>query len=102
MAGSKEKQEIRDKTVSQYEVASFIRFGREVKITPKANAIVRKPGAELTFHGESVEVLVGIGKNHTAFLVMDIEAWEALQAGEPVTITTTKEFERKYEKRGKK
>lgn len=86
----------------QYHIDHFARLGREVKISPKANATINRPGFKMEFYVETVNVLIGIGNHHTADLIMDVDAWEALKRGEPITITTTKEFEKKYVYKKKK
>lgn len=39
-------------------------------------------GINLTMYVPSVELIIGIGKDHVAHLVMTQEAFDALQAGE--------------------
>lgn len=82
------------RTYNQH-IIGFVRFGKEIKVTPKANATINKPGFMAKFHGETVSVLIGIGKSHTADLIMDKEAWEALNAGEEISIDTTEQFKKK-------
>lgn len=77
----------------QYEIESFARLGKEIKISPKANITINKPGFKTEFFTESVNVVIGIGKDHTADLIMTKEAWEALQS-QPISITTVKEFKK--------
>lgn len=76
------------------EIKKFVRLGKEVKISPKANACVNKPGHVMEFFVPSVSVNIGIGRDHTADLVMTEEAWKALKAGEDIHITTTEEFKK--------
>lgn len=40
--------------------------------------------------------LDGIGNDHTADLIMSKDAWEALNSGEKINITTTEDFKKKY------
>ena len=77
-------------------ITKFDRLGAEVKISPKSNICINKPGYKQEFFVESVSVLIGIGKDHTADLIMSKSAWEALNKGEEISITTTKEFKQKY------
>lgn len=67
-------------------------LGREMKISPKTLAITYDSGYGMTFNENSVEVVIGIGTNHTAHLFMSIEAYDAWLKGEPMNITTLKEF----------
>lgn len=71
-------------------------LGKEIKISPKSHAAINAPGFKTEFFVESVNVLIGIGKDHTADLIMTKEAWEALNNGEQVSITTLKEFKEKF------
>jgi hypothetical protein len=80
----------------QYEIQHFARLGKEIKISPKANISVNKPGFKTEFFVETVTAVIGIGKDHTADLVMSKAAWDALNAGENVNIMTTEDFKRKF------
>ena len=83
------------KVYSQY-IESFQRLGREIKISPKANVCINKPGFKTEFFVTTINVVISIGKNHTADLIMSEDAWNALRDGEEVSMTTTEEFKRKY------
>lgn len=83
-------------------VNHFTRLGKEIKISPKANVTINKPGFEVKFFDETVSINIGIGKDHTADLIMDKDAWEALNAGEKISITTTEEFKKKVVYKAKK
>ena len=80
----------------QYEIINFDRLGKEIKISSKANVTVNKPGFKTEFFVETINVCIGIGKDHTADLIMSKEAWMALLKGEKIHITTTEEFKKKY------
>lgn len=77
-------------------IEKFGRLGTEIKISPKANITINSAGFKTEFFVETVNVLIGIGKDHTADLIMTKDAWEALNSGEKIDITTTKEFKEKY------
>lgn len=80
----------------QYEIEYFARLGKEIRISPKANITVNKAGFKTEFFVETVNVLIGIGNDHTADLIMSKDAWEALNKGEKIEITTTEDFKKKY------
>jgi hypothetical protein len=82
--------------IYQYDIEYMTRLGKEIKITPKAHITVNKPGFKTEFFVETVNVVIGIGKDHTADLIMSKDAWDALNAGEKISITTTEEFKKKY------
>ena len=79
-----------------YEITHFDRLGKEIKVSPKANITVNKVGFKTEFFVETVNVLIGIGNDHTADLIMSKDAWEALNKGEKINITTTEDFKKKY------
>lgn len=79
-----------------YEIENFGTLGREIKISPKSNVSICRPGLKHEYFVPTISILIGIGKNHTAELIMDVEAWEALKAGKEIDITTTKEFKEKF------
>lgn len=72
----------------------FVRFGKRIVISPKATAEINTAGYKKHFLVDSVSVIIGIGKDHTAELVMEAEAWEALKNGQEVSVTTTNEFKK--------
>lgn len=84
------------KSIKVYEIEHFARLGTEIKVSPKANITVNKPGYKTEFFTETISVCIGIGKDHTADLIMSKDAWKALNKGEEVSITTTKAFKEKY------
>ena len=70
--------------------------GKEIKVSPKANASFHPPGYRTEFFVDTVSVVIGIGNNHVADLVMSEAAWNDLQKGEKVNIVTTEDFKKKY------
>jgi len=82
--------------IYQQEISTFGRLGKEIRISPKANISLNLPGFKTHFFVETVNVLIGIGKDHTADLIMTKDAWEALKDGAKVDITTTEEFKKKF------
>lgn len=73
----------------EYEIDGLGRLGKEIKISPKANITFNKAGFKTEFFVPFVNVLIGIGNDHTADLIMTVDAWEALNKGEEIHITTT-------------
>ena len=78
------------------EICNHGSLGRELKISPKSHITFNCPGYKQEFFVESVAVLIGIGKDHTADLIMSKEAYEALRSGEEINVTTKKEFIKKF------
>jgi len=89
------KRKKASRTYSQ-EIKNFGTLGREIKISPKANISVNNAGFKIEFFVDTVNVLIGIGKDHTADLIMAKDSWEALKKGAKISITTTKEFKKKF------
>ena len=79
-----------------YEIERFASLGKEIKISPKSHVSVNKAGYKTEFYTETVSLVMGIGNHHTADLIMTKDAWEALNNGEKIHITTTEEFKKKY------
>ncbi len=77
-------------------IEKFSTLGKEIKISPKANLCINQPGYRSEYFVETVSVTIGIGTDHTADLVMSKAAWEALNNGEEVTITTHKQFKKDF------
>jgi hypothetical protein len=77
-------------------IKSFVRLGKEIRISPKACTTVNKAGYKTEFFVETVSVNIGIGKDHTADLIMTVDAWKALLDGEEVNVMTTEEWKKLY------
>lgn len=71
-------------------------LGRELRIGKKSHVYVNNPGFKVEYFVPSVELLFGIGKNHTASIIMDTDAWEALQKGEETSITTLQQYQDQF------
>lgn len=80
----------------EQEITRFTALGKEIRISPKANISINKPGFSTKFFVDTVNVLIGIGKDHTADLIMTRDAWEALNKGASVDITTVKDFKKNF------
>lgn len=71
------------------------KLGREIKISPKTIVMFNDPFTR-TFATDTVEVLIGIGKYHSASLTMDVYSWKALKEGAEINITTSKQFRKQF------
>lgn len=78
------------------EIKGFKPLGKELKISPKANATINAAGYKCEYFVETVSVVIGIGDDHVAELILDVESWEALKSGEKVSITTCKQFKEEF------
>lgn len=77
-------------------VQAFVRFGRRIMISPKANAKINAPGYKVEIESESVVVNLYIGAHHSAILIMGIDAWKALNEGAECNVLTSEEYKKKY------
>lgn len=84
------------KSTTAQEITTFGSLGKEIKISPKSKVSINKPGFRKEFFVETAEVTIGIGKDHVAYLIMDVEAMAALRDGEKVLVTTLKEFKKNF------
>lgn len=84
------------KSEKQYEIDNFGRLGRRIEIGANAKVTINKPGMGVKFNTPTVDILIGIGKDHVANLVMDVLAWEALKSGEDVNIDSLKKFKSRF------
>lgn len=83
------------KVISQ-EILKFKKLGKEIKISPKTCISVNKENFSIIYGTESINVNIGVGKDHVAHLTMSLEAWEALNEGQELKTTTLKEFKKEY------
>lgn len=66
------------------------KLGKAFRVGSKATVEVSKEGGSIEFYVPSVTVLIGIGTDHVAHLVMTKEAFDALNEGQPVTFNNFK------------
>jgi hypothetical protein len=71
-------------------------LGKGFKIGAKSHAMLNNVGFKVEYFVPTVEVLIGIGKDHTASLLMDEDAWKALKKGQKIHIGTLQEFKKKF------
>lgn len=66
--------------------SEVVLLGKEIKIPANAEMFVNKARHSTDWYVDNVELLIGIGKDHTASLIMDRESHEALMRGEKLHI----------------
>lgn len=54
------------------------KLGRDINIPKNAEVLENPMGFKVQYAVETIEVLIGIGKSHTASLIMSKEAWVEL------------------------
>lgn len=85
------------KSVSTKHPVNFGVLGKEIKISPKAQIWQNSPGLKIEYFVPTIDIVIGIGRDHTATLIMDEDAWKALnKKGNPINITTLQDFKKSY------
>lgn len=77
-------------------MSNFGALGKRIEIGARAKITVVNEGFKAEYFGKTVHVNIGIGKDHTANLIMDLDAWEALNKGDKIHISTLTEFKEKF------
>lgn len=67
-------------------------LGRRIELGSKTHISKNKAGMKVEFFTPTIQVIIGIGKDHVGYLLMDEDAWIALKKGQKVTVDTLKEF----------
>lgn len=84
------------KNVRQYEIDNFGKLGKRIEIGANSKVTMNKPGMKVEFFTPTIDILIGIGKDHVANLIMDTDAWVALKKGAALNIDTLKSFKKKF------
>lgn len=84
------------RSIQHQKIDGFDKLGRRIEIGATTRVTVNKPGMKIHFPVESVEIMFGVGRDHTAHLVMEKEAWEAMKNGEKVNISPLSHFKKKF------
>ena len=87
---------IKVKNTTHHEIENFGKLGKRIEIGSTSYLSVNKPGFKKEYFTPTIQLLIGIGKNHTATLVMDTDAWKALKEGQKVSITSLNKFKSKF------
>lgn len=75
-------------------IIGFSILGKAFKINRWSKVTLNEAGFAVKYGTETVSVNIGIGKDHTALLVMPKAAWDALNSGEKVSAITLKDFKK--------
>lgn len=80
--------------VTPTKVKKHAKFGKELKISPKSYVGINEAGFKIEFFVPTAEILIGIGKDEVATLIMAEDAWNAIKSGEPINIPTLSQFKK--------
>lgn len=84
------------RTIISAHPENFGTLGKRIEIGARAKINKNKPGMKVEFFTPTVDVLIGIGKDHVAYLIMDEDSWKALKKGSKIDITTLAKFKKKF------
>ena len=79
-------------------VENFGALGRAIRVGANSYVSLNKSGFGIKFHVPTVDLVIGIGKDHVAYLVMDRDAWAALKENQKIDITTLNNFQKQFVK----
>lgn len=96
MAKSKPNRQNYISKIINSQPENFGSLGRRIEFGAKTKVTLNKPGMKVEWFNPTIDVLIGIGKDHVANLIMDVDAWEALKKGQKVNIDTLQEFKKKF------
>jgi hypothetical protein len=63
------------------------KLGKPIYLTENSMVLFNNEGYSITYFDKTVEVIIGIGNDNTASLIMSEDAWNDLKAGEKVHIS---------------
>ena len=66
----------------------YIKLGKPIRIGSSAIALQHNPGLRKEYYSETVEVIIGIGNDHHATLIMGADDHAALLRGEKISISS--------------
>jgi hypothetical protein len=75
---------------------TYGQLGKRLEFGARTCVSKNEAGMKAEFFTPTVEVLFGIGKDHVGRLIMDEDAWLALNKNEKVNIETLEEFKKKF------
>ena len=61
-------------------------LGRDLIFKSNSVVFMNGEGYSIEYFEETIEIIIGIGKDNTASLIMCVSAWEALKNGEKIHI----------------
>jgi len=74
------------KKVTVKQLKTMQNLGRELNIGANSLITENSSGYKIEYAVDTIEVLFGIGKDHTASLIMDKEAWDVFKSGVEIHI----------------
>jgi len=71
-------------------------LGKRIELGARSHISKNKSGAKYEFFSPTIELLIGIGKDNVARLIMDEDAWFALKKGQKLNVDTLQKFKKNF------
>jgi hypothetical protein len=71
-------------------------LGKRIELGARAHVTKNKSGAKYEFFSPTIELLIGIGNDSVARLIMDEDAWKDLKKGRKVNVDSLQTFKKKF------
>lgn len=71
-------------------------LGKRIELGARSHITKNKSGAKYEFFSPTIELLIGIGNDSVARLIMDEDAWKDLKKGRKINITSLQSFKKKF------
>jgi hypothetical protein len=84
------------RSISQTQIENHGKLGKRIEIGSTAHVSLNKPGMKCEWFVPTIQCIIGIGKDHVGYLIMDEDAWKALKKGQKINITSIKQFTKKF------
>lgn len=84
------------RSISQSKIANHGKLGKRIEIGSTAHVSLNEAGMKSEWFVPTIQCIIGIGKDHVAYLIMDEDAWKALKKGQKVNIDSIKQFTKKF------
>lgn len=71
-------------------------LGKRIEFGARTHVSKNKAGMKVEFFTPTIQAIIGIGKDHVAYLLMDEDAWKALKKGTKVNIDSFQKFKKNF------
>lgn len=93
--GKKEKPEV-VRSITNSSPENHGALGKRIEFGARTHVTKNKAGMKVEFFTPTIQSIVGIGKDHVAYLIMDEDAWVALKKGQKLNIDSLQGFQKKF------
>lgn len=71
-------------------------LGKRIELGSRTHVTKNKAGMKVEFFTPTIQAIIGVGKDHVAYLLMDEDTWIALKKGQKLSIDTLQSFQKKF------